>query len=78
MKRPSVNDWERLNKVYQTLAECEEALALDADIFEIYLKQRDPDTKRHGKVILSHDASYLYGYEFSCLRDTVDPRGGSR
>jgi len=75
LKRPSVNGWERLDKVYPTLVECEEGLALQADTFEFYLKQRDPDAKRHGKVFLSHDASYLYGHEFSCLPDTVDPRG---
>jgi hypothetical protein len=74
LKRPKVSDWERVGS-HKTLEDCEKALALQADTFEFYLKRRDPETKRHGKVFVSHDDEFIYAHEFSCLSDTVDPRG---
>ena len=73
-KRPRVTDWERVGP-HPTLDECEKALAFQADAFEFIVKKRDPDAKRHGTAFLSHDSMYLYGHEFLCLPDTVDPHG---
>src|SRR5437879_1316685 len=76
-KRPRVSDWERVttDSAYGTLDECEKALAFQVDAFEFMLRKRNPDAKRHGKAFLSHDDAYLYGHEFFCLSETVDPRG---
>lgn len=77
---PRVTDWERLNtgEPYATLEECEKALTFHADAFEFLIKHRDPDAKRHGKAFVSHDSTSLYGHEFFCLADTVDPPGSKR
>jgi hypothetical protein len=75
LTRQRVTDWERVGS-YPNADECEKALAFQADAFEFLLKRRDPDTRRHGSAFLSHDSTSLYVHEFSCLPDTVDPRGG--
>jgi hypothetical protein len=77
LKIPKVTHWQQVN-THATLNECKEALALQADYFEFIIKKRDPAAKRHGTAFLSHDSEYLYGHEFVCLPDTVDPRGPKR
>jgi hypothetical protein len=76
-KRPPMTIWDRVTKdstSYGTVEECEQVLALQADVFEIHLKSRSADVKRHGKLLLSHDDTSLYAHHFHCLPDTVDPR----
>ena len=67
--------WQRFDGGERTLDECEKTLAVQADLFEFFIKKRDPDAKRHGAAFLSHDRTNLYVHQFFCFPDTVDPRG---